>query len=40
MLFTNDILLVDELRYGVIVKLEGWREAFESKGFKISRTKT
>ena len=40
MLFADDIVLVDELRYGVNVKIKRWWEALESKGFKISRTKT
>ena len=40
MLFADDIVLVDELRDCVNAKLERWREALESKGFKISRTKT
>ena len=40
MLFVDDIVLVDESRDDVNTKLERWREALESKGFKISRTKT
>ena len=40
MLFANDIVLIDETKYGVNAKLEVWKEAIESKGFKISRTKT
>lgn len=40
MLFADDIVLVDESRDGVNAKLERWREALKSKGFKISRTKT
>eukprot|EP00268_Persea_americana_P005686 TRINITY_DN11935_c0_g1_i1.p1 TRINITY_DN11935_c0_g1~~TRINITY_DN11935_c0_g1_i1.p1 ORF type:complete len:104 (+),score=8.56 TRINITY_DN11935_c0_g1_i1:358-669(+) len=40
MLFAYDIMLVDEVRDSANVKLERWREAFESKGFKISCTKT
>ena len=39
MLFTNDMVIVDELRDGVNAKLERWWEALESKGFKISSTK-
>ena len=35
-----DIVLVDELKDDVNAKLERWGEAFESKGFTISRTKT
>ncbi|CAL5326839.1 unnamed protein product [Camellia sinensis] len=40
MLFVDDIVLVDETREGVNTKLEIWRKALESKGFRISRTKT
>ncbi|GMP36936.1 hypothetical protein CsSME_00008867 [Camellia sinensis var. sinensis] len=40
MLFADDIVLVDETREGVNTKLEIWRKALESKGFRISRTKT
>ncbi|XP_059304596.1 uncharacterized protein LOC132056420 isoform X2 [Lycium ferocissimum] len=40
MLFTNDIVLINETRSGVNAKLEGWRHTLESKGFKLSRTKT
>ena len=39
MLFADNIMLVDESRYGVNVKLEKWKEPFKSKGSKISRTK-
>ena len=39
MLFAYDIVLVDGSRYGVNAKLERWREALESKSFRISRTK-
>ena len=37
MLFVDD--MKEELRDSVNAKLERWREALESKGFKISRTK-
>jgi hypothetical protein len=40
MLFADDIVLVDETASGVKTKLEIWREALESKGFRISRSKT
>ena len=40
MLFANDVVLVDESRTGVNQKLELWRETLESKGFRLSRTKT
>nr|XP_009622333.1 uncharacterized protein LOC104113756 [Nicotiana tomentosiformis] len=40
MLFADDIVLIDETRDGVNVKLEVWRETLESKGFKLSRSKT
>ena len=39
MLFADDIVLIDETKYGVNAKLDVWREVLESKGFKISRTK-
>ena len=40
MLFADDIVLIDETKSGVNAKLDVWREVLESKGFKISRTKT
>ena len=39
-LFVDDIVLVDESRDGLDAKLERQKEALESKGFKISCTKT
>jgi hypothetical protein len=39
MLFADDVVLVDESREGVYIKLELWR-TLESKGFRISRTET
>ena len=39
-LFADDIVLIDESREGVNLKLELWRQTLESKGFKLSRTKT
>jgi hypothetical protein len=40
MLFTNDVILVDESRTSVDQKLELWRQALEAKGFRLSRSKT
>ena len=40
MLFADDVVLVDESRIGVDRKLELWRQTLESKGFRLSRTKT
>jgi hypothetical protein len=40
MLFTDDVVLVDDSRAGVNRKLELWRYTLESKGFRLSRTKT
>jgi hypothetical protein len=34
------VVLVDETRAGVHEKLELWKDALESKGFRISRTMT
>lgn len=39
MLFADDIVLIDETRYGVNDRLEIWRQTQESKGFKLRRTK-
>ena len=40
MLFTDDVVLIDESKIGVDRKLELWRTTLESKGFRLSRTKT
>ena len=40
MLFADDVVLVDESRTWVNRKLELWRRTLESKGFRLSRTKT
>nr|XP_016496967.1 PREDICTED: uncharacterized protein LOC107815839 [Nicotiana tabacum] len=40
MLFADDKVLIDEIRDGVNARLEVWRQTLESKGFKMSRTKT
>ncbi|KAF3673875.1 putative 60S ribosomal protein L18-1 [Capsicum annuum] len=39
MLFVDDVVLIDETQDGVNDKLEVWRQTFESKGFRLSRTK-
>jgi len=39
MLF-DDIALIDETRGGLSEKLERWRHTLESRGFKLSRSKT
>jgi hypothetical protein len=40
MVFTDDVVLIDESRVGVNRKLELWRCTLESKGFRFSRIKT
>ena len=40
MLFADDVVLIDESRIGVDRQLELWRQTLESKGFRLSRTKT
>jgi len=40
MLFADDVVLIDESRVGVKRKLELWRNTLETKGFKLSRSKT
>ena len=40
MLFADDVVLVDESQAGVNRKQELWRQTLESKGFRVSRTKT
>ncbi|XP_070050827.1 uncharacterized protein [Nicotiana tomentosiformis] len=40
MLFSDDIVLIDETRSGVNARLGVWRQTLESKGFKLSKTKT
>ena len=39
-LFADDVVLVDDSMAGVKRKLELWRRTLESKGFRLSRTKT
>jgi hypothetical protein len=39
-LFTDDVVLVDESRMGVDQKLELRRQTLEAKGFRLSRSKT
>lgn len=38
MLFTDDVVLVDDNRAGINTKLELWRQTLELKGFRLSRT--
>jgi hypothetical protein len=40
MLFTDDMVLVDESRTGVEQKLKLWRRTLETKDFRLSRSKT
>ncbi|KAF3613028.1 hypothetical protein FXO38_36484 [Capsicum annuum] len=40
MLFADDMVLIDETRGGFNDKLDIWRLILESKGFRLSRTKT
>ena len=40
MLFTDDIVLIDETRAGANAKLELWRQTLESRDFRLSRAKT
>nr|XP_033515447.1 secreted RxLR effector protein 78-like [Nicotiana tomentosiformis] len=39
-LFADDIVLIDEMNYGVNARLEVCRETLKFKGFKLSRSKT
>jgi hypothetical protein len=40
MLFVVDVVLIDEIRVRVNIKLELWRQTLESQGFRLSGTKT
>jgi hypothetical protein len=40
MLFTNDVILVDESMMGVDQMLELWRRTLKAKGFRLSRSKS
>lgn len=40
MLFADDIVLVDKSRISLNTKLERWRKSLESKGLRVSRSKT
>jgi hypothetical protein len=40
MLFADNVVLIDDSRVGVNRKLELWRHTLESRGFRLSRTKT
>ncbi|KAG5623700.1 hypothetical protein H5410_008918 [Solanum commersonii] len=37
--YSDDIVLIDETRDKVNARLEVWRQALESKGLRLSRTK-
>jgi hypothetical protein len=39
MLFSDNVVLIDESRIGVDQKLELWRPTLELNGFRLSRTK-
>uniref|UniRef100_A0A1U7XC67 Uncharacterized protein LOC104232524 n=1 Tax=Nicotiana sylvestris TaxID=4096 RepID=A0A1U7XC67_NICSY len=39
-LLADDIVLIDEMRGSINMRLEIWRQVLESKGFKLSRIKT
>ena len=40
MLLADNIVLTDETKKGVNIKLEQWRDTLDAKGFKLSRSKT
>jgi hypothetical protein len=40
MLFADDIVSINKTRRAVNVKLEIWRDNLDSKGFRLSSTKT
>ena len=40
MLFADDIVLIGETSTGLSGKLEQWRHTLESRGFRLSRSKT
>ena len=39
-MFADDVVLMDESQTGVNRKLGLWQQILESKGFRLSRTKT
>ena len=39
MLFTDDIVLIDETKEMVNTKLELWRQVLEAQGFRLNRSK-
>ncbi len=39
-MFADDIVLIDEAQQVINRKIELWKSTLESKGFKLSRTKT
>ncbi|KAK9756043.1 hypothetical protein RND81_01G069300 [Saponaria officinalis] len=40
MMFADDIVLIDETKEGIERKLELWRHTLETRGFRLSRSKT
>ncbi|XP_047251467.1 uncharacterized protein LOC124886634 [Capsicum annuum] len=40
LLFTDDVVLIDEMHSGVNAKLEVWRQSLQCKEFRLSRSKT
>ena len=40
MLFADDIILINESLSEINYKLELWRHSLETKGFRLSKTKT
>jgi hypothetical protein len=40
MLFANNVVLVDESKTEIDQKLELWRRTLETKGFRLSKSKT
>ena len=40
MLFADDIVLIGKIKEGINKKLELWRQTLETRGFRLSRSKT